>query len=249
MKELQIEWMKIKRRGVCLVLLALWVIQTFYLFWGSVNLEESRQGWLMMLYQLPLLNGVMMPTVMAVMASRLVDTEHKGNTWKFLETVQQKNRIYRGKIICGFLFVFGFCFLQMISILVAGICKGYEGEPDFWAYGLYFTETLLISFSIYLLQMILSVLFLNQMVSLSIGLCGSMAGLFLMFMPQWDILRKLVIWGNYGATMFVGGDWDRETRISVFYYMKIDPVAMAFSILWILILFFVGKQLFFRMEV
>lgn len=249
MKELQIEWMKMKRRSVWLVLLALWGVQSLYLFWGNMNLEEAKQGWLMILYQLPLLNGVMIPTVMAVMASRLIDTEHKGNMWKFLETVQQKNNIYRNKALCGFLFVFGFCILQMLSALAAGIYKGYEGAPEFQAYGLYFTETFFISLALYLLQMMLSVIFQNQMIALAIGLCGSIAGLFLMFMPQWRMLRCLIIWGNYGATMFVGGDWNRETRISTFYYMDIDKIAVCLSVLWIFIFYFVGKRLFTRMEV
>ena len=249
MRELKIELMKIKRRSVWLVLLALWVIQSLYLFWGTMNLEEKKQGWLMILYQLPLLNGIMMPTVMAVMASRLTDTEHKGNMWKLLETIQQKNRIYWNKALCGFLFILSFCILQMLSALIAGIYKGYEGMPEFWAYGLYFTETFCISLGLYLLQMMLSVIFQNQMIALAIGLCGSMAGLFLMFMPQWKILRYLIIWGNYGATMFVGGDWNRETRITTFYYMNIDKIAVCLSILWIFVFYFIGKRLFTRMEV
>lgn len=249
MSKLKIEFMKIKRRGVWFVLLALWAVQTMYLFWGTYNVEDFGEGWLMMLYELPLLNGIMMPAVMAVVASRIVDIEHKGSTWKFLETVQDKSSIFKGKVLCGIVIIMLFCILQMVSVIMSGIILDYEGKPDIWAYGLYFAETLLISFAVFMLQMILSVFFTNQMAALSIGLCGSMAGLFLMFMPQWPLLRKILIWGCYGAAMFVGMDWDSITRISYFYYMDVDISAIICVIMWIVILYVTGKKKFTGMEV
>lgn len=249
MKGLQIEFLKVRRRGIGLVLGALWLIQTAYLFYGTYKVEDIGQGWLMQLYHLPLLNGIMMPTVMAVAASRLIDMEHKGNTWKYLATVQKRGRILHGKMLCGFCYVLAFCVMQMGSAIFAGMMIGYGDKPDLWAYSLYFMETLGISYVVFLLQMILSMRFVNQMVSLSVGLCGSMMGLFLMFVPQWPWLRKILPWGHYGSTMFIGMDWNSVTRISRFYYMDVDKSALFCVLAWLVVLYVIGQKLMKQMEV
>ena len=63
-----------------------------------------------------------------------------------------------------------------------------------------------------------------------------MAGLFLMFLPQCPILRCIIPWGHYGAAMFVGMDWNAETRKLVgFYYMRQDNGAVWFIAVWFIV--------------
>ena len=88
-KALQMEFWKCRRRMVGLVCLAfvavqlLWVGRTLF----DMTPEELSQGWMLIVYDLILIDAIMMPTTAAVLASRNCDLEHKGSTLKLLETL------------------------------------------------------------------------------------------------------------------------------------------------------------------
>lgn len=244
MKHLHLEFCKTKHRGIWLIITALLVVQCLWTIYAIGDEKCLPQGWLMLLYSLPMLNSIMIPTFLAVLASRLIDIEHKGSSWKLLETMQSKFSLYLGKIMYGFCCILFFSVAQLLMILVLGNCLGYHGKPDIWAYALYFFQTFIISFILFLLQMIVSIIFSNQAVALCLGLCGSMAGLFLMFIPQWKLLQCLIPWGHYGACMFVGMDWNPSTREAVYYYMPGENNTLFFIIAWLFILLYGGWVLF-----
>ena len=110
-------------------------------------------------------------------------------------------------------------------------------------------QTLVISLEIFLLQLDLSLGVRNQAFSLGVGLCGSMAGLFLMFMPQWPLLRLLTPWGHFGATMFVGNMWSAETPVISLYYMPVDWVGCFMALVGLVLFAVVGRTLLARKEV
>ena len=62
-------------------------------------------------------------------------------------------------------------------------------------------------FSLYLLQLNLSLLFFNQMIPLVVGLCGSLLGLVLMYIKMYSFLP----WGGFLSCALVGMDWNVET--------------------------------------
>lgn len=245
------EWFKAKRRRLYLAPAALLIIQTLWLYWAlrKPDAQEIAQGWLLILYNAPLINGIMMPTIMAVLASRLADVEHKGQTFKLLNTLQRPASLYWAKAGCGAFFILTFCALQLTMLIGMGQMLGYTGQPDAWAYGLYFAETLIISLEIFLLQLDLSLGVRNQAFSLGAGLCGSMAGLFLMFTPQWPLLRQLIPWGHFGATMFVGNMWSAETPIFSLYYMPVDWTGCCMAVAGLALFAAVGRTLLARKEV
>lgn len=252
MKYLLIELQKTKRRGIWLVLTALFL---FLMMWlGHSYMKHNGKlitqfGWMDMLYNTPLLNAILIPTAIAVFASRIIDMEHKGNMWKQLETMQSRNALFLAKTMYGFCAVFLFSLAEVLGFLVLGFLFGFAGAPDLWALGLFFVQTFVISFNLYLLQMIISIVFSNQAVALCVGLCGSMAGLFLMFLPQFPILRCIIPWGHYGATMFVGMDWNEKTKKIVgFYYMWQDNGAIVFIAVWFFVLIVGGWFLFKNMD-
>ena len=244
---LSLELKKTRRRGIWLVPSVLLLVITA---WAGYNMNDERfleYGWLMALFNVPLLNAILIPTAIAVFASRIIDMEHRGNTWKMLETLQSKFSIYLTKVLYGLIAVLIFSLLELIVFLVMGYMIGFKGEPDLWAYGLFFVQTFVISLNLYLLQMVISMIFSNQAVALCTGLCGSMAGLFLMYVPQWPLLRNLVPWGHYGATMFVGMDTE-VNRINGFYYMKQENGCIFFIIGWFFLLLIGGWFIFQRMD-
>lgn len=244
---LSMELKKTKRRGV-------WLVPTILLLaitlWAGRNMNDERFlgfGWLMTLFNVPLLNAILIPTAMAVFASRIIDMEHKGNTWKILETLQGKFDIYIAKVLYGFIAILLFAAAELIVFLVMGYKAGFKGTPDWWAYGLFFLQTFVISFNLFLLQMIISLIFSNQAVALCIGLCGSMAGLFLMYVPQLPLLRAVIPWGHYGASMFVGMDVEDNT-IHGFYYMYPDKGILLFITGWFVLLLIGGWFVFRKMD-
>lgn len=247
-KTISLELKKTKHRGIWLVLALLLLLITG---WIGYNMNDERFlgfGWMMTLYNAPLMNAVLIPTGIAVFASRIVDMEHKGNTWKLLETMQRKFDIYTGKILYGFAAILIFSVAELVNLLWMGSTVGFKGTPDLWAYGLFFVQTLVVSYNLYLLQMIISLIFPNQAVALCTGLCGSMAGLFLMYVPQWPLLRNIIPWGHYGASMFVGMDWNKEQKIKGFYYMSQDNGVIFFIIGWLFILLAGGWLVFKHMD-
>lgn len=86
-----------------------------------------------MLYNLPLVSVIMMPTIMSVLASRLADVEHKGNTYKLLNTLRRPGALYHAKVLCGTLFILAISTAQFIFIIALGYARGYVGHPE-WNY-------------------------------------------------------------------------------------------------------------------
>ena len=248
MKALAMEFHKIRRRKVGLIVAALigvqilWALATF----RYMNARDLKQGWLCCLYQFPLLNAIMMPVIAAVVASRLSDVEHKGQTLKLLETVMPTGQLFDVKFLCGTVYMVVTAVLQLLVILIIGYTKGFEGTVPWTMLAYHLLFTVAVSLTILLLQQVLSLLFVNQTLPLSVGLIGGFAGLFVMFFPQW--MGKFILWGYYGVLMFVGMDWDRATRICDYYWAPIDwPGFIALSMMFCAI-YVIGRALFVQKE-
>ena len=61
--------------------------------------EELANGYSALLYSLPVIEAILMPVMMAVLASRLWDMEIKGNTAKLLYTLQSRRSLFAGKAV------------------------------------------------------------------------------------------------------------------------------------------------------
>lgn len=247
-KALALEFHKIRRRRVWMIVTAMILVQILWSIWGvgRMDAHDLSQGWMFFLYQFPLLNSIIMPVIAAVVASRLCDIEHKGQTLKLLNTVMPAGRLFAAKFLCGALYMLVAVLLQLIVIVAVGDAVGFEGNPPFDKLFYYFLFTTAVNLTILLLQQVLSLLFVNQMVPLTVGLIGGFAGLFSMFFPQ--NLARLLLWGYYGVLMFVGMNWDRATRITDFYYAKIDWAGFITLAVMFCVIYIIGRALFVRKE-
>jgi hypothetical protein len=90
-------------------------------------------------------------------------------------------------------------------------------------------------------------MFANQMISLSVGLIGSFAGLFIMFFPQG--LERFILWGYYGVLMSVGMDWNSTSRIANYYWTPIDWPGIISLLIMFSAIYIVGRTLFVRKEI
>ena len=214
---LQCEYQKSRGRWIFLTALALTVTAAVSALYGVCK-GENRQfilenGYLMLLYQLPMVNTIFFPVLGMVVASRLCDLEHKGDTLKLLCTLTEKGRLFDAKLLYGLgITLFCVC-LYWAACLMAGVLLGFAGPVPWKPELLYLLFTLAPTAVIYVFQHSLSLLVKNQAVALCAGALGEFAGLFSMFLPQLPWLRRSLLWGYYGELQFVGlFDWDKDTR-------------------------------------
>ena len=229
---------------------ALLFVQLLWGLWAFRNPKdwELKSGWLSMLYFLSLLDGIMVPTMMSVLASRLADIEHKGNTYKQLETLRSAGSLYHAKAACGCIIIAVLFAVQFAFFILLGYHLGYEGNPDVKYYMLSYLLSLASNLSLFLLQLALSMFFANQMIPLVAGLGGSMAALLLMFVTTYSFLP----WGGNLSAALVVSDWDQTTRISTYYYRTFSPAETAAVVcifIWIVIFYIAGRIVFTRREV
>lgn len=249
MKTLQLEFYKIRRRNVWLSMYAMLGVQLLWGLWTmrNPNDRELASGWMSLLYSLTILDGLMMPTIMSLLASRLADIEHKGNTYKLLKTLRPAGSLYHAKALCGLAVILVLLASQAAVFILYGYCLGYEGNPDpryyLLSYGLNFTSCL----SLFLLQLLLSMLFANQMIPLVAGLGGSMIALLVMFVSHYSFLP----WGGCLSSSVVGMDWDQASRNITYYYREYSSMEIAAVVcifVWVAIFYAAGRRIFTHRE-
>ena len=103
MKLLALEFCKCRRRKLTLVCAGLLAAQ---LLWFGAYLtrqdaEALAQGWMLLLYNLAMVDAIMLPIGVAVIASRSCELEHRGHTLKLLETAVTPGRLYAAKLAWG----------------------------------------------------------------------------------------------------------------------------------------------------
>ena len=243
------EFYKLRRRKIWLAPLLMLTAQLLWGLWAcfDMNAKELSQGWASILYEFPLLNAMMTPVIAAVIASRAADIEHKGSTYKLLQTVASPGRLFDAKLLCAASWLTAAIMLQTLTIMTFGALRGFAGAPPIGQIGLYFVSTLTVSLTILLFQLILSLLVPNQMIGMILGLTGSFIGLFSLFFPQ--SLQKLLIWAYYGVLYTVQMDWDRATRVTNYYFVRYDTAGLLCICLFFVVLYGIGRQLFIRREV
>lgn len=80
-------------------------------------------------YTLPVMNTVLMPIGMAMLASRLWDVEVKGNFPKLLYTLQSRRSLFTAKALLGTGEVLLITALELAGALALGIWHGYRDFP------------------------------------------------------------------------------------------------------------------------
>lgn len=215
-RQLQAEHLKIRHTKAFLVPLGFLGFELLWMLWQirSMTQKDLLSGYPMFFYQLPLMNAILLPLMISVIASRICDMEVKGDTLKILYTLQRQERFFDCKYLNSLGYLFIFTAGQGGLLLFFGMTKDFGGfrSGDFF---LYLLVTFTVSAVILAIQQTLSLMSENQLLPLGTGLAGSFLGLFSMFFP--DPVARLVLWGYYAVFATVGMDWDKDTRISTYY--------------------------------
>lgn len=252
-KLLRCEFLKMRHKYIFLTLLAITAAGLIFSLYGDYSGEFIQtNGWCMMLYQLPLANGIFFPIACLVISSRLADTEHKASSLKQLFTLEKRGRIYDAKLVIGLGMMLLSVMIYWAVILIFGKIIGFYEEPPMGLYLRYLACTAAATAVLYILQHGISMLFKNQAVSFFTGAIGTFVGVFSMFLPQIPLLRQLIPWGFYGALQFMGlYGWTSEERYANA-YLEIMPVDLTVYIIiavYIILFYALGKYLFCRKEI
>ena len=122
-------------------------------------------------------------------------------------------------------------------MLAFGAFRGFLGPIPWGQIGLYLFSTVLVTLTILLLQFLLSLLIENQLIGMIVGLIGAFAGLFALFFPA--AVQKAILWSYYGLLSGTVMDWDRETRITTYYFTAYDGASCIVLLLVFLALYLI----------
>lgn len=226
-----------------LLLIFNWILLTT----GTLDASEQETGYFNLLYQIPIMNTILLPLFLAILASRIWDIEHKGNTLKLLCTLQKREHIYRTKSILGILLIFLLSLGEAGIILLIGNLLSFTQPLPKTHMMAFIITTFIISVLIYLFQEILTFLFENQLVALSLGLIGSFAGLFFLFFAR--SLQQFVIWSYYCVLQTIGMNWDITTKITNYTEQPLSLPHFFFICILIVFIYPAGKWLFLKKEI
>lgn len=227
---------KIRHKRVWLVPLGFLFFESFWMLWqlSTAHDEELITGYLMLFYQLPIMNTIIMPIMIAVISSRLCDMEIKGDTLKLLYTMQRPVEFYDFKYLSGLKYL---CFLTVgntILILVYGAVFSFKNPLKIPMLAGYLAVTLCTGMILMSIQQTLSLISSSQIMPLAVGLAGSFLGLFSLFFPP--PAARLVIWGYFAAFPCVRLDWNKSAKITTYYEVPFPLYSfLAFAVSGVLI--------------
>lgn len=249
MKLLRLEFYKCRRRKIILVCAAVLAVELIWMgaFLDRQNAEDLKWGWMMLLYNLAMVDSIVLPLSVATLASRSCELEHKGNTWKLLETMVSPGKLYAAKLGWGALVLAVLLIVRSGLFLAVGVVFGFSGAIPWGRFGLFTLISWAVSMMVYALQQGLSLRFANQAAALVCGISGSFLGILSMLFPP--ALIRCVPWGYYGLMSLVRMDWDETTRITRFFWQWPQPADLALLLVWAAVFLAVGRTLFVKKEV
>ena len=246
LKSTGLEFNKTKRMPTLAIVLGIITINLTYLFIGTKkhDIANLPQAWESVFFYLPLMNTLFVSMFMAYLASKNMDLEHKGHTWNILTTLQSRSSLYIGKVLWGLFWISVFTVLEIPASIILSKLMGMTSFPDLRMVAMTLIGTILGGMAVYNLQLILSLIFTNQFVALSVSACGTLAGFFLMYISD----KAILPWSVIGALRSLDMDYDRISRIST--YTPYTPSVACFlvSAAYILLPFALGIFLFKGLE-
>ncbi len=213
MKYLWLELYKLKHRKVFLTFLVILGVELLFVFsnYGNnknfLNMvsDPAAPAWEDLIIGPAAINGLFFPILAAVIASRICDMEHKGNTWKLLECNNQNRRsIWFCKFTIVSTLMMLAIFIQAFIIIAYGNSMGIVQPLPVRTLLGFVLGTAMITFVVVTIQVFFSLVCTNQLIPMSIGMIGALIGFISTLLPPG--IRNILIWGNYAELMVLGQD-------------------------------------------
>ena len=249
MNLLRLEFFKCRRRHIVLVCAAVLGVELFWFgaFLTRQDAEDLAWGWMLLLYNLALIDAIILPLSVAVLASRSCELEHKGGTWKLLETMAAPGRLYAAKLAWGALVLAALLVVRTGIFAAMGMALCFSGEIPWGRLGVFTLISWAVSMMVYALQQGLSLYYTNQAAALVCGVAGSFLGILSMLFPP--ALVRCVPWGYYGLLALVRMDWNEATRVTRFFWKWPAPTDLILLCVWAAAFLLAGRALFVKKEV
>lgn len=207
------EIQKARRRHDLLICLLMPVI---IILWagglrGTADPEELASGYSALFYSIPVINSLVLPVFMAVLASRLWDMEIKGSTCKLLYTLQSRRSLFIGKVWFGVTEVLLVTVTETLAVLLTGSIQAYTQKLPVGQLLYLAVCTLTVELMLFFGELLVMLVWKNPLPALSVGIVGALLGLFSAFLPP--VVSYFVPSGYFiplGA--YVVANWDKATH-------------------------------------
>lgn len=196
-----------------------------------------------------IMNLVFLPTAIAVMASRQMDLENAGNTYKLLYTLQPKTSLLHSKLLLSAGCLLLFYLAEILICLVQGSALGFTEAFPYTAYLQLAGCGLLTSLLLLLLQLYLSLRLTNQLYPLFIGLTGSFLGIFSLFAPPGSPILYLCPWSYFTLCFSSNPYLDETTDTLVLVEIPFDQTGFVLLLLATILAYLLVRRSFLKKEV
>ena len=191
--------------------------------------EELANGYSALLYSIPVIEAILMPVLMAVLASRLWEIEVKGSMPKFLYTLQERRSLFAGKAAFGLLEILLVTLLEMGAAVLLGIVHGYTEAFPTGQLCYLFVCTLAVDAMLFFGEFLLMLWMGNPLPALCVGIVGALVGLFSAFMPP--LAGYFVPFGYYiPLSAYEVANWDKATHTVTYGTRPFNWVLLAFTL-------------------
>lgn len=250
MKQFLCECKKTKGKLFSILLPVLGII-VLWCFWTVHDIDDERRlvGYTYMLTNLLILNSIFLSVTVAVMASRLMDMENKGNTYKLLYTLQKKSAFFNVKLLLSLGHLLLFFQTEAAAVYAIGKILGFTEAFPLMDYVQMQGIGFLTSALLFVLQMFFSLCLLNQLYPLFIGLIGSFVGLFSLFFPPASAFLYLCPWSYFTLGSSHVMVWNEETRTTEFLRTPFDTIGFLILLSVFIIAYLAVRRYFLRKEV
>ena len=243
------EYRKTRRRYLLLFVFGMTAMELIWALHGKLSEDAIEKGWYMLLYQMPVINVIVLPMLAMLIASRLGDLEHKNNMLKHLCTITERGRLYDVKLLYGLSLMLISILMQWCGIIADGFFRHHFGGNFLLKeYLLLLLFTVMPAFAVYILLHTVAMCCEKPAVPYVVGIVGEFVGLLSMFLP-YPFLYYGTPWGYFGALMIMGAEYDRETRISTYFYRDINWGGFAAVTIITVVIFAAGRMVFCRKEI
>ena len=198
-----IEIMKFRRLGIWVIpaIMTLGVIGlSLFRAVASGALDDPEQLWKLMLASMSFAFALIYPLLLAVLSSRIVDIEHRGNGW----LLSASSSLLPGQLLRSKFMVTGTVIIIVTALISATVAVvGFLADAG-WAFptSTWFGYTLaliLVSLIVLATHLTLSLAIENQLVCLAIGIAGLFLAVFGQAFPGW--VNHLTPWGYFNLIL------------------------------------------------
>ncbi|MBE3001984.1 ABC transporter permease [Nocardiopsis sp. HNM0947] len=160
--------------------------------------DPAARPWHRLIEGLALAAALVSPVLLAVLASRQVDIEHRGNGWLFQQTSGlPPGRLCRAKFAATGALVVAATALQSALVAAVGLAAGISVAFPAETWLSYTAALVVINLVLLALHTVLSACVPNQLVGLGVGVLGVFVTVSGSGMPPW-LAHLVPPWGYYG---------------------------------------------------